>query len=171
MKYLIPPGFTLGGDAPVRRRFGLRRAMLVRIAPQKEMGAAGRFSCHANELHLLLETVCNILTKGNSMPSLKETAQLKDFQEYVAELEVERGFSEQGPKEKCLMLGEEVGELFKAVRKEEGLAIDKNSKVGDIKEELADIFIYLCSIANRYDVDLESAFREKEEKNKKRTWS
>lgn len=171
MKYLFPQGFTLAGDAPVRRYCGLRHAILDRIALQKEMGAASRFACHVNELHLLLETVCNILTKGNSMPTLKETAQLKDFQDYVAKLEVERGFAEQGSKDKCLMLGEEVGELFKAVRKEEGLAIDKNSKVGEIKEELADIFIYLCSIANRYDVDLESAFREKEEKNKKRTWS
>ncbi|OHY90564.1 hypothetical protein BI375_23030 [Vibrio rotiferianus] len=80
-------------------------------------------------------------------------------------------FSEQLVNEKCLLLGEEVGELFKAVRKAEGIAIDPTSKVGDISDELADIFIYLCSIANRYDIDLEKAFLEKEQKNSQRTWS
>ncbi|WP_428243263.1 MazG nucleotide pyrophosphohydrolase domain-containing protein [Gynuella sp.] len=105
------------------------------------------------------------------MPILKENARLSDFQEYVAELEVERGFSEQSAKDKCLLLGEEVGELFKSVRKAEGLGVDRNSKIGEINGELADVFIYLCAIANRYDVDLESAFLEKEEKNKQRQWS
>jgi len=42
--------------------------------------------------------------------------------------------------------------------------------VGEVGDELSDVFIYLCSIANRYDIDLETAFLNKEEKNKKRTW-
>lgn len=37
-------------------------------------------------------------------------------------------------------------------------------------DELADLIIYLCAIANRYEIDLEQAFREKEEINKERTW-
>lgn len=105
------------------------------------------------------------------MPELKDGARLRDFQSYVAEMEVERGFSEQGVKEKCLLLGEEVGELFKAVRKRDGLGVDQNSHVGEVEGEMADIFIYLCSIANRLDVDLETAFIEKEKKNKTRSWS
>lgn len=68
------------------------------------------------------------------------------------------------------MLGEEVGELFKAVRKAEGIKIDPASRVGELGAELADIFIYLCAIANRYDIELEAAFRAKEETNKKRNW-
>jgi len=68
------------------------------------------------------------------------------------------------------LLGEEVGELFKAVRKSEGLAVDANSNFTEIGDELSDIFIYLCAIANRKGIDLEKAFREKEEKNKKRIW-
>ena len=36
--------------------------------------------------------------------------------------------------------------------------------------ELADVFNYLLDIANYFNVDLEEAFREKEELNKKRTW-
>jgi NTP pyrophosphatase (non-canonical NTP hydrolase) len=68
------------------------------------------------------------------------------------------------------LLGEEVGELFKAVRKSEGLAVDENSSFTEIGDELTDILIYLCAVANRKGIDLEKAFREKEEKNKKRTW-
>jgi len=30
--------------------------------------------------------------------------------------------------------------------------------------------IYICAIANRFDIDLEEAFRKKEEVNKKRNW-
>ena len=105
------------------------------------------------------------------MPILKKNPTLADFQSYVIELEKERGFFKQNVQEKCLLLGEEVGELFKAVRKQEGVKIDKNSKFSSIDEELADIFIYLCAIANRYEIDLETAFREKEKINHQRTWS
>ncbi|ORT48548.1 MazG nucleotide pyrophosphohydrolase [Vibrio sp. qd031] len=104
------------------------------------------------------------------MPSLPEHPTLLDFQQYVSELEVERGFSDQPTQQKCLLLGEEIGELFKAVRKAEGIAVDPTSKINDIGDELADIFIYLCSIANRYDIDLKQAFVDKEFKNKQRTW-
>lgn len=105
------------------------------------------------------------------MPTLNSKPTLSDFQKYVTELERERGFSEETVKDKCLLLGEEVGELFKAVRKVEGLAIDHESEVGEVNDELADVFIYLCSIANRYNIDLEEAFIAKEEKNKRRVWS
>jgi len=104
------------------------------------------------------------------MPVLKKTPCLADFQRYVAELEEERGFAEQSVRDKCLLLGEEVGELFKVVRKLEGIAVDRNSRFGELGGELADIFIYLCAIANRFDLDLETAFREKEERNKQRVW-
>lgn len=104
------------------------------------------------------------------MPELKINPLLKDFQNYVKELEEERGFAEQSVIEKCLLLGEETGELFKAVRKNEKLKIDKKSKTGSVEDELADIMIYLCAIANRYNIDLEEAFRKKEEINKKRIW-
>ncbi|MDX8338235.1 MazG nucleotide pyrophosphohydrolase domain-containing protein [Draconibacterium sp. IB214405] len=104
------------------------------------------------------------------MPSLKDNPRLADFQKYVTELEQERGFASQTTIDKCLLLGEEVGELFKAVRKSEGLLVDSNSDFTEVSDELADIFIYLCAIANRKGIDLEEAFRSKEEKNKKRKW-
>lgn len=104
------------------------------------------------------------------MPELKADPTLKDFQNYVIELEKERGFADKPVIERALHMGEEMGELFKAIRKAEQLRIDKNSKVGSVEEELADILIFVCSVANRYGIDLEKAFREKEEINKKRVW-
>ena len=105
------------------------------------------------------------------MPTLKPEPTLADYQQYVIELEEERGFADQTVLMKTLMLGEEMGELFKAIRKQQAIKIDHaTAKVGDIDEELADMFIFLCSIANRYGIDLEEAFRKKEEINKKRKW-
>ncbi len=101
---------------------------------------------------------------------LKENPTLSGIQKYVEELEIERGFSDQSAQDKCLLLGEEIGELFKAVRKSVGLKIDKTSNFGNIAHELADILIYLCAVANRYHIDLERSFREKEEINKGRVW-
>lgn len=104
------------------------------------------------------------------MPELAN-ATLHNIQQYVKELEVERGFDHQTVIEKCLLLGEEVGELFKAIRKSEKIKIDQNSQKHEVGNELADILIYISAIANRYGIDLERAFREKEEINKKRKWA
>ncbi|MFA5109760.1 MAG: MazG nucleotide pyrophosphohydrolase domain-containing protein [Patescibacteria group bacterium] len=104
------------------------------------------------------------------MLSLPKNPTLKNFQKYVSEMEKERGFEKDTLLQKCLLLGEEVGELFKAVRKSENIKIDHNSKFNPVDYELADVLIYLCEIANRFNIDLEKAFREKEEINKKRVW-
>ncbi len=105
------------------------------------------------------------------MTELPERPTLADFQRYVAALEIARGFTGESNVEKCLLLGEEIGELFKAVRKAEGIAIDAASKVGSIPDELADVLIYVCAIANRYGVDLEAAFKAKEQANRSRRWA
>jgi len=104
------------------------------------------------------------------MPVLIENPTLNDYQKYVTELEKERGFIDQTVVEKCLLLGEEIGELFKAVRKSEKIKIDTNSFVDEVDSELADILIYICAIANRMNIDLEEAFRNKEIINHQRKW-
>lgn len=104
------------------------------------------------------------------MPTLQNHPTLREIQQYVTELEHERGFIGQDVLQKALLLGEEVGELFKAIRKSIHLSVDQKSKVGTVSEELADILIYLCSIANRYEISLEQAFREKESVNSQRLW-
>lgn len=102
---------------------------------------------------------------------LKQAPTLIDFQQYVKKMEEIRGFNDNTSIETCLQLVEEVGELCKSIRKAEGLKIDKqNSKFKDISHEISDILIFLISIANRYSIDIEKSFREKEEINKNRKW-
>ncbi len=101
---------------------------------------------------------------------LKQNPTLFDIQQYVQDLEKVRGFTEVTMTQNCLLLGEEVGELFKAIRKSENMRVDQSSKIGTVDEEIADIIIFLCSIANRLDIDIEKAFRDKEEINKLRSW-
>ena len=64
-----------------------------------------------------------------------------------------------------------IGELFKAVRKHQKLRVGTTSVTGTVDEELADVLIYVCAIANRLDVNLREAFRRKEELNETRTWA
>jgi NTP pyrophosphatase (non-canonical NTP hydrolase) len=95
---------------------------------------------------------------------------LHELQEHVASAERARGFYGQSANEKCLLLGEEVGELFKAVRKASGMTVDPQSEVKDVANELADILNFLLAIANRYEIDLGEAFIAKEMVNKTRVW-
>ncbi len=82
----------------------------------------------------------------------------------------ERGFTDNTVMQECLLLGEEVGELYKAIRKSQKMQVDAKSQVGMVEEELADIIIYICAIANRLDIDLAKALHDKEAVNQNRTW-
>jgi NTP pyrophosphatase (non-canonical NTP hydrolase) len=104
------------------------------------------------------------------MLDLRPNPTLKDIQNYVKEMETERGFDTDSVIQKCLHLGEETGELFRSLRKNQGTKVDANKESGDPALEMADIIIILCAIANRSNVDLEQAFRDKEEINKQRIW-
>ncbi len=96
---------------------------------------------------------------------------LADYQKLVAHLVVERGFDKETVPEVFTLLVEEIGELAKAIRKFNGQKVGAHSKQHDIEEEAADVLWLLVDVCNRLDIDLEKAFRDKEEKNKKRTWS
>jgi NTP pyrophosphatase (non-canonical NTP hydrolase) len=103
---------------------------------------------------------------------LKPDPTLADIQQYVRELEEERGFTKHDITSQCLLLAEEVGELFKCIRKTHTkLGVDASKKYEfDPAGEVSDLLIMLVAVANRLDVDIEKAFREKEEKNKLRVW-
>lgn len=95
---------------------------------------------------------------------------LKDFQNYVSKLVKKRSFPEQTLPETFMLFLEECGEMAKAARKSQGIKVDKNSQEHHLDLEIADVFIYLLRICNDSGVDLEKAFRDKEEINKKRVW-
>jgi NTP pyrophosphatase (non-canonical NTP hydrolase) len=104
------------------------------------------------------------------MATISENPNLNDFQAFVKEMEQERGFNTDTLLQKCLLLGEEYGELARAIRKLEKMKVDDNSDTVKASHELADMFIVMCTIANRLGIDFETAIREKEELNKQRTW-
>lgn len=103
---------------------------------------------------------------------LKDNPTLADIQQYVTDLEKERDFTKHTALEQCLLLMEEMGELAKCVRKSATTMGTDAAKHYDFDAagEFADILIVLSAVANRLDVDLEQAFRDKEEQNKKRVW-
>jgi NTP pyrophosphatase (non-canonical NTP hydrolase) len=101
---------------------------------------------------------------------LKERPTVSDFQKYVAQMVKERGFDEESATQIFMLFIEECGEMAKAMRKIERIHLDKNSEVFKLENEMADVFCYLLDLANHFNIDLEKAFREKEEINKKREW-
>ena len=92
----------------------------------------------------------------------------------INEIQKIRGFNQEKPSDKILLLVEEVGELAKAIRKNENkLGIDKTKECNysSVESEVADIFIVLLSICDILNIDLFKVFLDKEEENIKRTWS
>jgi NTP pyrophosphatase (non-canonical NTP hydrolase) len=109
------------------------------------------------------------------MISLPEGASMKDYQRYIHELEKLHGWLKVDLVHNCFLMGEEVGEVFKAVRRynklfDEGTSTPAEQARAQLGEELVDVFNYLLAIANRTGVDLEQAFREKNARNQQRTW-
>lgn len=104
-------------------------------------------------------------------PLPEHSPSLAQIQDYVAKMEVERGFAESTIVEQALKFAEEAGEVCKAVRKHAALSIDPESTTGGLGEELADMLIYVAAIANRAGIDLGDALRAKEEVNATRTWA
>lgn len=110
------------------------------------------------------------------MIELPEGASMKDYQRYIHELEALHGWLKVDLVHNCFLMGEEMGEVFKAVRRynklfDEGKQTPTEDARAHLAEELVDVFNYLLAIANRVGVDLEQAFREKNARNQQRTWS
>ncbi len=97
---------------------------------------------------------------------LRNGASLAEVQAYVEKLEAHHGWLEQDLVRNCFLMGEEVGELFGAVRR-----LERGASREDVAEELVDVLNFLCAIANRLDIDLEEAFRDKNARNQERTWA
>ena len=103
--------------------------------------------------------------------TLKKNPTLRDFQNYIKDMVKERGFDKETVPEVFMLFLEECGEMAKAVRKTQNIKTDKKSEQFKLEQEVADVFMCLLDICNYLGVDLEKAFREKEEINKKRIWN
>lgn len=102
---------------------------------------------------------------------LSQQPTLQDIQIYIHQMKKERGFNLTDPFYECCLLAEECGELISAIRKNSKKgSIGTGSVAGNISDELADVFMYVCSLANMHHIDLEEALRQKEKKNQARIW-
>ena len=107
------------------------------------------------------------------LKKLSNESSINEIQSYIKEVMQIRGFNKEKPSDKILLLVEEVGELAKAIRKNENnLGIDKTKEYNysSIESEIADVFIVLLSICDILNIDLLKAFLNKEEENIKRIW-
>ena len=108
------------------------------------------------------------------LKKLTDKSAINEIQSYIKEVMQIRGFNKEKSSDKILLLVEEVGELAKAIRKNENnLGIDKTKEYNysSIESEIADVFIVLLSICDILNIDLLKAFLNKEEENIKRVWS
>jgi len=76
---------------------------------------------------------------------------IRDFQNLIKDLYYEKD-SKRGIDKTMLWIVEEVGELAEAVRKNDKKAIG---------EEMADVFAWLVSLANLFNIDLEEEVKKK----------
>ncbi len=105
--------------------------------------------------------------------NLSENNRLTEVQEYIKNVIRIRGFEDQEIEKTMLLLLEEVGELAKSIRKNAtNMCIDENkiNHYDTIESEIADVFIVLCSVCNKLDIDLFKALKDKEEQNINRKW-
>ena len=96
--------------------------------------------------------------------NLKEDNTLEEVQEYIRKVIEIRGFSNQSIEQAMLLLTEEIGELAKAIRKEKTTMSIDNNKIRNydtIESEVADVFIVLCTICNKLNINLFSSLKDK----------
>ena len=108
------------------------------------------------------------------LKKLSNESSINEIQSYIKEVMEIRGFNKEKSSDKILLLVEEVGELAKAIRKnEKKLGIDKTKEYNysSVESEIADVFIVLLSICDILNIDLLKVFLNKEEENIKRIWS
>ena len=93
---------------------------------------------------------------------------IKEIQDKLAKFAEERDWDQfHSPKNLAMALTSEVGELnelFQWLTEEQSNNVDND----EIRQEIADIFIYLLRLSDKLDIDIESAVREKIEINAKK---
>ena len=107
------------------------------------------------------------------LKKLSDKSSINEIQSYIKKVMEVRGFNKEKSSDKILLLVEEVGELAKAIRKnEKKLGIDKTKEYNysSVESEIADVFIVLLSICDILNIDLLKVFLDKEEENIKRIW-
>ena len=122
-------------------------------------------------------TVSYAMPAGFEFP---EVLTLPVLQRHVADLCRHYGWDKKEDEKAFLLFIEEVGELAKAIRKVTGLAEEVNNpdkpiisaeaRQQNLAEEFGDVLGYFMELANRFGVDLESAYCAKIAEATQREW-
>lgn len=110
------------------------------------------------------------------MTTNNNSRNLQKWQEEVSDIVQNRGWTRDWLKMHFLFM-EEVGELTSAIRNVQKFhtevdSTDNEKKAKEnIKEEFADVLMYLFDLANYFEVDLDQALRDKISINQDREWS
>lgn len=100
------------------------------------------------------------------------TTNLQDIKDKVKEFVASRDWSEyHSPKNLAMSIAIEAAELmeiFQWLSLEQAWEIKKSDEFEHLQEELADVLIYCCSLANQLDIDMAAAIEDKMEKNARR---
>lgn len=97
----------------------------------------------------------------------------ENFQEYIHNIMNIRGFNNQNPQDKLMLLIEEIGELAKAIRKTNrklGIDYERVNNYDTIESEVADTIIVLFSMCDLLNLNVKQCILNKERLNVKRTW-
>ncbi|MGB0523491.1 MAG: MazG nucleotide pyrophosphohydrolase domain-containing protein [Flammeovirgaceae bacterium] len=107
------------------------------------------------------------------LPELKENPTLTELQHYQHAMCEARGWNKSTELETFLLFTEEIGELAKAIRYRIALFTEKGTRLeeDELQGEFADVLGYLLELANKFNINLEEAFRRKEAINAKRDWN
>ncbi len=93
---------------------------------------------------------------------------IKEIQDKLARFAEERDWNQfHSPKNLVMALTSEVGELnelFQWLTEEKSNNVDND----EVRQEIADIFIYLLRLSDKLDIDIEEAVKEKIEINAKK---
>ncbi|WP_410983156.1 MazG nucleotide pyrophosphohydrolase domain-containing protein [Bacillus cereus] len=91
---------------------------------------------------------------------------LSEFQQSVSNFSKEKGFADTTIEKRTMYLMAELGELTEAIIKRN----DNKDAKREIGLEMFDVIWNVCDLANKLEIDLEEAFREKMEINRDREW-
>lgn len=110
------------------------------------------------------------------MIELPPRAPMSEYQRYIHQLEILQGGLTADLCQICLYLDKDLGKLFTAIRQHESLLHQTEKDPSEVEanrtqlaEELVDILNHLLALANRLEIDLESAFRRKNAFNQQPT--
>lgn len=165
--YVVNPGGYIGPSATMEIGYALALSVpIYSLDPATESVLAMFMRCERS-----IEKVKQALG-GSTVAEIPRRADLAVLQAYIRKVVHFRGFDDESVRDVMLLLIEEVGELAKAIRREIGLkvGVTKPEDRKLVAHELADCLIYLLDIANLADIDLDDAFRAKEEINNKKSW-